>query len=426
MRNDKGAFSTLYIDRLTADPENPASTFLVDTDIQGDKTDQIIISNGSGAHKIDVRSSGAEPVREAMNTAIVRDDSAGATFSLANAGEKVDAGLYMYSLAKRDAANSSSAEWYLKRAGGYSPTAEAVLGFSGAASSYALWSAQLADLRQRLGEIRYGNSKDGFWSRGFAQENTLRGLGDIDFSQTSYGGSLGYDHLFVQDDNNKWLFGFKAQASRADQKINGDYGAKGDNTAYGFSGYATWNHADGWYGDLVATWDWYNQNLRTRMLDGKRVTGSYKHYGGGLSLELGRTIHLSNDAFIEPQVQLSSLWLKGTEYTTSNGMKVENEDTCALTGRVGVVLGKKWSYDNGVYVQPYIKAGINHEFVAQQKAKINGEEFKGDLRGSRAYYGAGVDWQVHEHVRIYGEFEREEGFSVSKPWSVSAGIRYSF
>lgn len=77
-------------------------------------------------------------------------------------------------------------------------------------------------------------------------------------------------------------------------------------------------------------------------------------------------------------------------------------------------------------MQPYIKAGVNHEFMSSQKATINGETFTGDLRGTRAYYGAGVDWQVKDSLRLYGSVEGEDGHAVSKPWSVSAGIRYDF
>ena len=289
-----------------------------------------------------------------------------------------------------------------------------------------MWTAQLSDLRERLGEIRYGNDKDGFWGRGFAEKDKLRGLGGIDFSQTLYGGSLGYDRLVTQNANNKWLFGFRAQVSRADQKTRGTYSATGDNNAYGFAGYATWQHSEGWYGDFVATWDWYDQDMRTTMLNGIPVTGSYKNYGGGTSMEFGKTIRFGENAFIEPQAQLSYFWLKGKDYSTSNGMVIKNQDTQSLTGRAGLVIGKKWTYGEDVYVQPYLKAGVNHEFLSNQKATINGERFTGDLRGTRAYYGAGVDWQMKENLRLYGEVEREDGHAVSKPWSVSAGLRYSF
>ena len=75
---------------------------------------------------------------------------------------------------------------------------------------------------------------------------------------------------------------------------------------------------------------------------------------------------------------------------------------------------------------PTSKAGVNHEFLGKQRAEVNGVEFSGDLRGTRAYYGAGADWQATDAVRLYAEFEREDGHRLSTPWSVSAGLRYEF
>ena len=294
------------------------------------------------------------------------------------------------------------------------------------ASAYAMYMGQLSDLRERLGEIRHGTGTDGLWVRGFTQENTLSGLAGIDFSQNFYGTSFGYDRLVEQNENNKWLFGVRGQLTKADQRIDGLHDGSGDSRSYGLAAYATWQHGDGWYSDTVLSWDWYDQDLKTRMLDGTRVHGSYNTYGGGISQEFGRMFRFDDGFFVEPQLQLSWYWMKGTDFTTSNGMKVEQDDAYALTGRAGLVLGKKWDLDEGRYFQPYIKGGVNHEFAGDQKVLVNGIEFSDDLRGTRGYYGAGFDLQFASNARLYAEFEREDGQKASTPWSVSAGLRVEF
>ena len=418
---------TLTLDTLDGD----GGTFVVDTNINND-TDRIVINGeASGDHKLDVKASGGEPSQAAMNNFIVRQNGGTASFSLANPGGKVDAGLYLYELASRDlgsTGNPDGREWYLQRSAGgeKSPTGETVLGLSGMASAYAMYMGQLSDLRERLGEIRHGNGKDGLWVRGFTQENTLSGLGGIDFSQNFYGTSFGYDRLVEQNENNKWLFGVRGQLTKADQRIDGLHDGSGDSRSYGLAAYATWQHGDGWYADTVLSWDWYDQNLKTRMLDGTRVHGSYNTYAGGISQEFGRLFRFGEGFFIEPQLQLSWYWMKGTDFTTSNGMKVEQDDAYALTGRAGLVLGKKWDLDEGRYFQPYIKGGVNHEFAGDQKVLVNGIEFSDDLRGTRGYYGAGFDLQFASNARLYAEFEREDGQKASTPWSVSAGLRVEF
>lgn len=418
---------TLTLDTLDGD----GGTFVVDTNINND-TDRIVINGeASGDHKLDVKASGGEPSQAAMNNFIVRQNGGTASFSLANPGGKVDAGLYLYELASRDlgsSGNPDGREWYLQRSAGgeKSPTGETVLGLSGMASAYAMYMGQLSDLRERLGEIRHGNGTDGLWVRGFTQENRLSGLGGIDFSQNFYGTSFGYDRLVEQNENNKWLFGVRGQITKADQRIDGLHDGSGDGRSYGVAAYATWQHGDGWYSDTVLSWDWYDQDLKTRMLDGTRVHGSYNTYGGGISQEFGRLFRFDNGFFVEPQVQLSWYWIKGTDFTTSNGMSVDQDDMYALTGRAGLVLGKKWDIDEDRFFQPYLKAGVNHEFLGDQKVLVNGIEFSDDLRGTRGYYGAGFDLQFASNARLYAEFEREDGQKASTPWSVSAGLRVEF
>ena len=421
------AFRTLTLDTLDGD----GGTFVVDTNINND-TDRIVINGeASGDHKLDVKASGGEPSQAAMNNFIVRQNGGTASFSLANPGGKVDAGLYLYELASRDlgsSGNPDGREWYLQRSAGgeKSPTGETVLGLSGMASAYAMYMGQLSDLRERLGEIRHGNGTDGLWVRGFTEENRLSGLAGIDFSQNFYGTSFGYDRLVEQNENNKWLFGVRGQLTKADQRIDGLHDGSGDSRSYGLAAYATWQHGDGWYADTVLSWDWYDQNLKTRMLDGTRVHGSYNTYGGGISQEFGRMFRFDDGFFVEPQLQLSWYWMKGTDFTTSNGMSVDQDDMYALTGRAGLVLGKKWDLDEDRFFQPYIKGGVNHEFAGDQKVLVNGIEFSDDLRGTRGYYGAGFDLQFASNARLYAEFEREDGQKASTPWSVSAGLRVEF
>ena len=411
-----------------------SGNFYLRTDMRQDISDSVLVTEAiSGTHNLYVKGSGKEPVQVQTKSYLARAEqgvvAVADTFRLkggrtVNGRELIDIGLYNYALETSERNNGR--EWYLGRAEGASPTGETVLGLSGMASAYAMYMGQLSDLRERLGEIRYGNGTDGLWVRGFTQENRLSGLAGIDFSQNFYGTSFGYDHLVEQNENNRWLFGLRGQLTRAEQRIDGLHDGSGDSRSYGIAAYATWQHTDGWYSDTVLTWDWYDQNLKTRMLDGTRVHGSYNTYAGGISQEVGRMFRFGEGFFIEPQLQLSWYWMKGTDFTTSNGMRVEQDDAYALTGRAGLVLGKKWDLSEDRYFQPYLKGGVNHEFMGDQKVTVNDIAFSDDLRGTRIYYGAGFDVQFASNARFYAEFEREDGNKASTPWSVSAGLRIAF
>ena len=416
-------FSDLHIRNLSGNN----TLFMVDTDIENDQSDRIILETASGAHKLDVKATGAEPTREAMGNFIVRQDTGNATFSLANPGQKVDAGVYFYKLANRESADNSGAqEWFLERTNERTPTTDSVLGLSGVAASYAMWYGQLSDLRERLGEIRNRNGYDGIWARTFAERNKLDGLAGTDFSQHLYGISVGMDHLYRQDAKNDWLFGVRGQYTYASQDMDGRYGGNGNAHSYGLAAYATWKHASGWYTDTVVTWDQFRQDIDTHMNDGTPVSGNFRTHGAGLSLETGKYIPFGDGYFVEPQAQLAYYRIQGADFSMSNGMKVRHDDVDSLTGRLGVVIGRKWTDTQNRFAQPYLKAGVIHEFKGDQTANVNNEVFTDSLHGTRVYYGAGIDWQFTRMARLYGEVERENGDHVSRPWSVSAGLRFDF
>ena len=207
----------------------------------------------------------------------------------------------------------------------------------------------------------------------------------------------------------------------------------------GIKAYATWAHADGRYADFVLAANRYNQDLSTRMLNGAGVTGGYHSYGFGASVEVGRMIefgeeaktsHWKNHWFIEPQAQLSYYHVKGRDFTMSNGMEVSQDNGDFLTGRLGLVLGKKFNDRNDPegkrFSQVYARAGVNHEFMGRQKIDVNGVRFSDTLGGTRVYYGVGGDWQTGRNTRLYWQIEREHGSHYTKEFEASAGVKVEF
>ena len=79
------------------------------------------------------------------------------------------------------------------------------------------------------------------------------------------------------------------------------------------------------------------------MLDGRGVSGKVNNFGLGLSAEVGKKFGLTKDFFVEPQAQLAYYWIKGKDFSMSNGMKVEQGDFNSWVGRLGLVAGKDLS-----------------------------------------------------------------------------------
>ena len=428
--------------------------------------DQVDISRyASGSSKVFVASSGRTDISAVdMNTWLVRRNEGAGTFSLANPGQQVDLGMYIYRLSSRQ--KDGSTEWFLSRdpsekpsdgdkptpdtpgggdstpdtpggGGGHavlSPTGEAEAALSGLAGHYAMWYGQLTDLRKRLGEMR-SDTQTGLWVRGFADTARLEGFADTTFTQTTYGASLGYDAPVFASGNSLLAAGIQLRGVLARQNVNGSWGGNGDLKSAGCGLYATWLGDGGWYADAVETIDWYNHRIRSTMLDGTRVRDDRSSYGLGASLEAGRRFDFaySNEGrdfwFLEPQLELSYFWVKGGDFEASNGMEISQKDMDSLTGRAGVVLGRKFALDGGDgghYIQPSVKGGVNREFLGRQKASFNGEDMTANMHGTRVYYGLGVDWQAADTLRLYMQAERESGDHYTREYNVSAGVKWDF
>ncbi len=434
---------------------NGNGNFYLRTDLHQDISDSVLITESlSGSHTLHVKGGGSgDLIKEQTNSYLARtefvNDGLGNEFSLAknsHGQELVDLGVYNYRL--NHSQRNNGREWYLVRENApvepgtpagpdtdsFSPTGEAEAALSGLAGHYAMWYGYQTDLRKRLGEVRYG-TQTGLWVRGFADKARLDGLAGTSFTQNLVGGSIGYDTLADVDETYMWILGMQIRSGHADQSTNGRWGGYGDLTSVGGGLYSTWVHVDGWYLDAVATMDWYNHEIRAAMLDGTPVHDDRSSYGIGASLEGGRKMDFafSNEGrdywFLEPQLQLSWFWVRGGSFTSSNGMTIDQSDMASLTGRAGLVLGKKFTLDEKDgprYVQPYVKAGVNHEFLGEQRARLNGLDMRSDLDGTRVYYGLGVDWQLSDDIRLYMQAEREHGENFTREYNMSAGLKWRF
>ncbi len=108
-------------------------------------------------------------------------------------------------------------------------------------------------------------------------------------------------------------------------------------------------------------------------------------------------------------------------------MPIKSKNADVVTGRAGLVPGRKWEISKNRYVQPYVKRGIIHEFTGDDRTIINADNvFKENISGTGPYYGLGIDWKFNEQARLYGEFERQDGDHVRSLWSTNIGLRISF
>lgn len=419
LTKDGNGYSTVTVGDLKGN-----GTVRMDVNVDGQQSDLLKVTGGTGvtSHTLALASSGTASLPR--STALVNAAAGtGAGFSLVNTmmGAKIDMGNYLYELVSETQGDGSTS-WLLNRTSELSPSVLGVAALAGSGGQTAQYLDNLSDLYNRLGEVRYG-AKDGLWASATGRKDRIGGLAGSSMKQSLYGMHIGYDRTM-----NSWLLGGSFSAAIADQRGGVHDTAEGDVDTQGINLYATWMGDKGYYADVVFSMDRYHQEITTKMLDGQKSKGSYSAFGVGLSGEVGRRFDLGADkgVFIEPQAQLSYYRAKGKDFTMSGGMKVGQDDMDSLTGRFGVLMGKKFMQKDETYAQVYFKGGFNYEFMGKQKLFINGEKFSGEVLGMRAYYGLGMDWQVSKNTRLWAQLEREEGHNYTKEIEATVGMKYQF
>lgn len=347
-------------------------------------------------------------------------------------------------------------DWYLVRTeapedpdhgGSDTPESDQVVNVGSTVAQAISWLSEKNDLRRRLGEVRYG-SQAGVWAKVFNRQDRAGGFRHGGFKQKSSGVHVGFDTFASKNEDSAWLVGATFRYARSEQEgLETANGGDGDMNEYSGKLYATWMHDSGAYADMLVQLGYYDQDIQGITNDRTGTwSAGYGSWGMGASIELGHMLTLRNGAddrrwhnhvFFEPQVELSYFRIDGQHFRLSTGMQVDQEDGEFLTGRLGFVLGKKFSCGtlddlDRRYFQIGLIGGLTHEFMGEQSVEFTGIEgtklrVEGHgLGGTSYYYGLTADWQVSDRVRFYAELDREKGDHYTKDYGVNVGFKYSF
>ncbi len=301
------------------------------------------------------------------------------------------------------------------------------------------WLSDLSDLRHRLGEVRYG-AQDGVWGKVIYSRYHAQGLGDGDVKTEDYSVHIGIDRLIDKSEDRSWLVGVSFRGGYADMEAD-RYDGSGDMDHYMLKAYGAYMNKYGSYADIVGSVGYFDTDFSGFHNEYTGyMHGDFSNWGYGLSVEVVHMFKWGEDVddrqwhnhwFFEPQIQLSWFHVDGEDYGTSNGIHVRQNDVDFLTGRLGGVLCKKFSYgwENSLdrrYVQIAGRAGWIHEFDGDQSLYMNGSRFTGHVAENVLYYGLDVDWQFGQNRKLYVQVDRAEGDGYRKDIQIRAGYRYQF
>ena len=275
------------------------------------------------------------------------------------------------------------------------------------------WRQEDSTLSQRLGELRHSEGGQGIWVRMSRGEFEYDGeyKNQYNFFQMGYDWAAG-----------SWHYG--AAVSHNDGQTTYTHG-DGENRSTSLSLYGTWLGDKGHYADIVLKQGRLSNDFDIYTEAG-HTSGDYDAWGTSLSGEYGMKVDLDGGWYVTPQAQLTLMRIGGEDYTTNNGIKVNQDSLESAVGRVGFEVGKRISDSGSVYA----KASLLHDFAGSADTYLS---YKGltnsyhqDIGDTWCEAGIGFNYKTSKNSYVYADVVKTFGGDVETPWQWNAGMRWTF
>ena len=268
------------------------------------------------------------------------------------------------------------------------------------------------DVRKRMGDLRASRGDFGAWTRydggRLSGENGL----DTDFHTVQ----VGFD---VKPSTDSARLGVAFSYTMGDT----DY-ARGtsDLDAYSLAGYGTWFAENGLFVDVVGR----IATLKNDISVDSHHSGSMKNFLAGISAEAGWRLSVTDNAWIEPQMEWSYAYVRDDSFDIGPASyRVDAVDS--LTGRLGASAGISCPNGKGDF---YVRASVVREFLGD--ARIDGRttgsvgRYEFDGEDTWFEYGLGGNLRFNDATYCWADVERTGGATIDEDWRATVGVRYAW
>ena len=280
------------------------------------------------------------------------------------------------------------------------------------------WRTQINDVNKRLGDLRtYEGSNQGGWVRLYGAKQKMK---DDNLSSKSNTVQVGFDTKVA----NNFYVGVTGTYTDGDSKATM---GKSDDKAYSFGVYGGWMADNGQFVDVIVKQSHVASDFDLFYRDGTLSTGEFGAWGTSISAEYGWRLNLpgSQRFWVEPQAELSYGHLGSDTYTTSAGVKTQQDSINSVIGRLGVAFGA--TFEKG---SAYVKASVAHDWDSKTSVKVTKGEstslIEDDLGGTWGEFAFGGTLNFSKNLAGYAEFQTAVGSPVKTPYQWNLGMRYKF
>ena len=275
------------------------------------------------------------------------------------------------------------------------------------------WRNELNDLNKRMGDLRDNPGAIGAWARLYGSEQEY---GAQNVTNKSASVQVGGDYQI-----GAWKVG--GAFSYTDGSSTYDAG-DADNEAYTVAVYGTWLADNGMFLDLIGKYGRLSNDFELGNMSGSTDNNAYS-----VSAELGWRFEPCAFGFIEPQAEITYGRITGDTVTTSNNVRISQDDFDTLIGRLGVRVGAKFPNDRG---NVYLRVSGAYDFKGENDASVRSltgaaaTKLHDDLGGGWIETAVGANFRWSDATNIYVDLERNNGGEVVENWRWNVGMRYEF
>ncbi|ECA7614538.1 autotransporter outer membrane beta-barrel domain-containing protein, partial [Salmonella enterica subsp. enterica serovar Stanley] len=289
------------------------------------------------------------------------------------------------------------------------------------ASGYKSFLTEVNNLNKRMGDLRNTQGDSGVWAR------IMNGTGSADG-----GYSDNYTHVQIGADRKHELDGvdlFTGALMTYTDSNASSHAFSGKTKSVGGGLYASAHFDSGAYFDLIGKYLHHDNRYTASFASlGKKNYNSHSWYAGA---EVGYRYHLSEEAWVEPQMELVYGSVSGKYFNWEDrGMELSMKDKGynPLIGRTGVDVGRTF-YGDGWKVTA--RAGLGYQF----DLLANGETVLRDASGEKRFEGAkdsrmlmtvGMNAEIKDNMRLGLELEKSAFGKYNVDNAINANFRYSF
>lgn len=403
-------FSQLQIDKLDG-----SGIFSISSNLAQNEADHLDIGGDNGNFGLIVHDYSADGNLPAEFKLIDETSSAADNFYLV--GNAVDVGAFRYNL------QHDGDDWVLHRTQEH--TDSSLIAKNTYSSLASLFYTHLNPLynRFRMKHKRTGKD-DGLWIKGIGREIKFRYKDQTKSNMKIYGAEIGYDREIWHNGGKGLQLGLYGGTSDSRQKY--DRGGHGDGETQSLGVYSTLSTADNWFVDVVGTYFWHTQKIKSYTPSGSDVNGKYDANAWQVSAFVGKRWDIAESWFVEPYMGLNYMRVDGIDYRTNFNTRVSASAADYLGGSIGVSGGKEFVLADGTVFDAYGRFSLMHDWDGKSPVTVADEIFAEDTSSLRYELGAGIAAAWNETNSAYFEASTQLGSSVRFPWEINIGIQFNF